>query len=112
MQLSSDITSKIRIVSKIIFGCYILRKPFLRQKMRILKQSFGNTPFRVIRLSENSTLNFDCEKKSDNDKTNKTGTSQFGAISKAQKAQNIFLEKTSNFRKKILSENVAQCQKL
>ena len=30
---------------------------------------------------------------------NKTGTSKVGAISKAQKAQNIFLEKTWNFRK-------------
>ena len=40
----------------------------------------------------------------------KTGTSQVGAISKAQKAQNIFLEKNLKFSKKIfLSENVAQC---
>ena len=39
---------------------------------------------------------------------NKTGTSQVGAISKAQKAQNIFLEKkTWNFWKKFFSENVA-----
>ena len=39
----------------------------------------------------------------------KTGTSQFGAISKAQKAQNIFFwKKTWNF----LSENVAQCRKM
>ena len=44
---------------------------------------------------------------------NKTGTSQVGAISKAQKAQNIFLEKNLKFsRKKFLSENVAQCQKM
>ena len=33
-------------------------------------------------------------------KINKTGTSQVGAISKAQKAQNFFLEKNLNFRKK------------
>ena len=46
-------------------------------------------------------------------KLNKTGTSQVGAISKAQKAQNIFLEKTLKFsKKKFLSENVAQCQKM
>ena len=32
---------------------------------------------------------------------NKTGTSQVGAISKAQKAQNIFLEKNLKFSKKI-----------
>ena len=32
---------------------------------------------------------------------NKTGTSQVGAISKAQKAQNIFLEKILKFSKKI-----------
>ena len=31
---------------------------------------------------------------------NKTGTSQVGAISKAQKAQNIFLEKNLKFSKK------------
>ena len=44
---------------------------------------------------------------------NKTGTSQVGAISKAQKAQNIFLEKKLEiFEKKILSENVAQCRKM
>ena len=41
---------------------------------------------------------------------NKTGTSQVGAISKAQKAQNIFSgKKLEIFKKKILSENVAQC---
>ena len=44
---------------------------------------------------------------------NKTGMSQVGAISKAQKAQNIFLEKNLKFSKKIfLSENVAQCRKM
>ena len=44
---------------------------------------------------------------------NKTGTSQVGAISKAQKAQNIFLEKKLEiFKKKFLSENVAQCRKM
>ena len=44
---------------------------------------------------------------------NKTGTSQVGAISKAQKAQNIFLEKKLEiFDKKILSQNVAQCRKM
>ena len=44
---------------------------------------------------------------------NKTGTSQVGAISKAQKAQNIFLEKNLKFsKKKFLSENVAQCRKM
>ena len=32
---------------------------------------------------------------------NKTGTSQVGAISRAQKAQNIFLEKNLKFSKKI-----------
>ena len=31
---------------------------------------------------------------------NKTGTSQVGAISKAQKAQNIFLEKNLKFSKR------------
>ena len=46
-------------------------------------------------------------------KRNKTGTSQVGAISKAQKAQNIFFgKKLEIFEKKILSENVAQCQKM
>ena len=34
---------------------------------------------------------------------NKTGTSQVGAISKAQKAQNIFLEKNLKFSKKKFS---------
>ena len=44
---------------------------------------------------------------------NKTGTSQVGAISKAQKAQNIFLEKKLKFlKKKFLPENVAQCRKM
>ena len=44
---------------------------------------------------------------------NKTGTSQVGAISKAQKAQNIFLgKKLEIFEKKILSEKVAQCRKM
>ena len=43
---------------------------------------------------------------------NKTGTSRVGAVSKAQKAQNIFLEKNLKFRKKILSESVAQCRKM
>ena len=44
---------------------------------------------------------------------NKTGTSQVGAISKAQKAQNIFFgKKLEIFEKKILSENVAQCRKM
>ena len=44
---------------------------------------------------------------------NKTGTSQVGAISKAQKAQNIFFgKKLEIFKKKILSENVAQCRKM
>ena len=39
---------------------------------------------------------------------NKTGTSQVGAISKAQKAQNFFFgKKLEIFEKKILSENVA-----
>ena len=46
-------------------------------------------------------------------KINKTGTSQVGAISKAQKAQNIFLEKNLKFsKKKFQSENVAQCRKM
>ena len=46
-------------------------------------------------------------------RNNKTGTSQVGAISKAQKAQNIFLEKNLKFsKKKFLSENVAQCRKM
>ena len=36
-------------------------------------------------------------------KKNKTGTSQVGAISKAQKAQNIFLEKNLKFSKKNFS---------
>ena len=45
--------------------------------------------------------------------SNKTGTSQVGAISKAQKAQNIFFgKKLEIFEKKILSENVAQCPKM
>ena len=44
---------------------------------------------------------------------NKMGTSQVGATSKAQKAQNIFLEKNlKSSKKKILSENVAQCRKM
>ena len=44
---------------------------------------------------------------------NKTGTSQVGAISKAQKAQKIFFgKKLEIFEKKILSENVAQCRKM
>ena len=44
---------------------------------------------------------------------NKTGTSQVGAISKAQKAQNIFFgEKLEIFEKKFLSENVAQYRKM
>ena len=38
---------------------------------------------------------------------NKTGTSQVRAISKAQKAQNIFV-----WKKNFLSENVAQCRKM
>ena len=38
----------------------------------------------------------------DENKSNKTGTSKVGAISKAQKAQNSFFwKKTCNFRKKI-----------
>ena len=45
--------------------------------------------------------------------TNKTGTSQVGAISKAQKAQNIFFgKKFEIFEKFFLSENVAQCRKM
>ena len=43
---------------------------------------------------------------------NKTGTSKVGAISKAQKAQNIFLRKLEIFEIFFLSENVAQCQKM
>ena len=44
---------------------------------------------------------------------NKTGTSKVGAIAKAQKAQNIFLEKNLKFSKNFfLSENVAQCRKM
>ena len=44
---------------------------------------------------------------------NKTRTPQVGAISKAQKAQNIFFgKKLEIFEKKILSENVAQCRKM
>ena len=44
---------------------------------------------------------------------NKTGASQVGATSKAQKAQNIFFGKNFEyFEKKILSENVAQCRKM
>ena len=47
------------------------------------------------------------------DHNNKTGTSQVGAISKAQKAQNIFCgKKLEIFEKKFLSENVAQCRKM
>ena len=47
------------------------------------------------------------------EKHNKTGTSQVGAISKAQKAQNIFLEKKLEiFEKFFLSEIVAQCRKM
>ena len=38
---------------------------------------------------------------------NKTGTSQVGAISKAQKAQNFFWKKIEIFEKIFLSENVA-----
>ena len=38
---------------------------------------------------------------------NKTGTSKVGAISKAQKAQNIFFGKNLKFSKK-----VAQCRKM
>ena len=45
-------------------------------------------------------------------KKNKTGTSQVGAISKAQKAQNFFGKKLEIFEKKILSEKVTQCQKM
>ena len=44
---------------------------------------------------------------------NKTRTPQVGAISKAQKAQNIFFgKKLEIFEKKILPENVAQCRKM
>ena len=44
---------------------------------------------------------------------NQTGTSQVGAISKAQKAQNIFFGKNLKFSgKKFLSEIVAQCLKM
>ena len=44
---------------------------------------------------------------------NKTGTSQVGAISKAQKAQNIFIgKKLEIFEKIFLSENVAQCREM
>ena len=45
---------------------------------------------------------------------NKTGTSKVGAISKAQKAQNIFFfgKKLEIFEKFFLSENVAQCRKI
>ena len=43
---------------------------------------------------------------------NKTGTSKVGAISKAQKAQNIFFgKKLEIFEKFFLSKNVAQCRK-
>ena len=46
-------------------------------------------------------------------KRNKTRTSKVGAISKAQKAPTIFLEKKLEFFKKIfLLENVAQCRKM
>ena len=44
--------------------------------------------------------------------TNKTRTSKVGAISKAQKAQNIFLDKNLKFLKIFFSENVAQCRKM
>ena len=37
---------------------------------------------------------------------NKTGTPQVGAISKAQKAQNIFLEKTSFGKCRVVPKNV------
>ena len=44
---------------------------------------------------------------------NKTGTSQVGAISKAQKAKTfVFGKKLEIFEKKILSENVAECRKM
>ena len=43
---------------------------------------------------------------------NKTGTSKVGAISKAQKAQNIFFgKKLEIFENFFLSKNVAQCRK-
>ena len=46
-------------------------------------------------------------------KLNKTRTPQVGAISKAQKAQNIFFgKKLEIFGKKKFSENVAQCRKM
>ena len=44
---------------------------------------------------------------------NKTRTSKVGAISKAQKAQNIFFgKKLEIFENIFLSENVAQCRKM
>ena len=44
--------------------------------------------------------------------SNKTGTSKVGAISKAQKAQNIFFgKKLEIFEIFFLSKNVAQCRK-
>ena len=43
---------------------------------------------------------------------NKTRTSKVCAISKAQKAQNIFGKKPEIFENFSLSENVAQCRKI
>ena len=44
---------------------------------------------------------------------NKTRTSKVGAISKTQKAQNIFFgKKLEIFENYSLSENVAQCRKI
>ena len=43
---------------------------------------------------------------------NKTRTFKVGAISKAQKAQNIFLEEKLEILIFFLSENVAYCRKM
>ena len=79
--------------------CWPLQKSFFDVRVTHLNcPSHVNKPQKSI-LKQNEAIN-------------KTGTSQVGAIFKAQKAQNIFLEKNLKFSKIFfLSENVAQSQK-
>ena len=74
------------------------------------------TPLEYNRAENNAVQNETSQEKpktAPGSMLNKTRTPQVGAISKAQKAQNIFFgKKLEIFEKKILSENVAQCRKM
>ena len=82
--------------------------------IRVFKTQFRGKKYEEVRRVYNKGVKSSKKRKlASYRRINKTGTSQVGAISKAQKAQNIFIAKNLKFSKKnFLSENVAQCQKM